>query len=352
MKILYGVCGEGLGHAMRSAVVARHLEGAGHSVTFLSSGRAREHLERGFPRQVLPIVGLGSVTKNNVVVAGETLATNLIKQPLAWAANAPVIARALASRPDVVVSDFDPISARVAALSGCKLIAIDNIHFMNHCAHPTEFVACNRGAAALMYPVVQNVVPNAERYLITTFARAPVLRLRSSLHLPILRPEVLRAKQSTNRPHIVMYLNDKADHGQRVAVLKRLGVPVHVYGKKGQSRAERDQNVTLCPLSDEAFISDLASASAVIGGAGFALMTEAIYLGKPMLAVPFGGHFEQILNAEYLTMLGYGERCREFSVDVLRGFLERAPRYARTLASFEHDGNRSLLLAASQAIES
>ena len=48
MKILYGVVGEGMGHAMRSRVVLSHLVAAGHEVSVMVSGRAHAFLEKRF----------------------------------------------------------------------------------------------------------------------------------------------------------------------------------------------------------------------------------------------------------------------------------------------------------------
>ena len=39
---------------------------------------------------------------------------------------------------------------------------------------------------------------------------------------------------------------------------------------------------------------------AVITSAGFTLLGEAVYLHKPVLAIPVEGQFEQILNAHYV----------------------------------------------------
>ncbi len=50
-------------------------------------------------------------------------------------------------------------------------------------------------------------------------------------------------------------------------------------------------------LSGEAFLSHLARCRAFVGSAGFESICEAHYLGKPVLAVPTEGHFEQTLNA-------------------------------------------------------
>ena len=46
---LYGAVGEGLGHATRSRVVARHLIDQGHEVKMVASGRAFPYLSDGLP---------------------------------------------------------------------------------------------------------------------------------------------------------------------------------------------------------------------------------------------------------------------------------------------------------------
>jgi uncharacterized protein (TIGR00661 family) len=48
VKVLYGVVGEGMGHAMRSRVVLEHLVEQGHEVEIMASGRAVDFLAKRF----------------------------------------------------------------------------------------------------------------------------------------------------------------------------------------------------------------------------------------------------------------------------------------------------------------
>ena len=57
MKILYGVPGEGLGHATRSQVIIHHLIQQGHEVQVVSSSRAYTLLHNSFPGRVHEIKG-------------------------------------------------------------------------------------------------------------------------------------------------------------------------------------------------------------------------------------------------------------------------------------------------------
>ena len=347
MRILYGVCGEGMGHAMRSAVVAEHLVSRGHDLHFVSSGDAQKYLERRWPGRVSYAMGLKSVMRRNAVQPGLSLLANVAKQTLS-----PVLHAAtwlsLGKTPDVVISDFDPWTARYATLRGVALVAVDNIHFMSHFGHPSSVVSSDRRAAAIMYPIVNSMVPKAKNYLVTSFVGATSSRPNATLHLPILRPSVFAAAPENAGTHVCVYFNAGSDHAAIARELNGLpDVPFRVYGGRvhGQQR-----NVTLLPFSEDAFLRDLASADAVIGGAGFTLMTEAIYLGKPMLAAPFGGQFEQILNANYLEHIGYGARARVLGQSEISAFLDRLPTYRENLRSFYHDGNEELLQAVESAI--
>jgi len=346
MRLLYGVCGEGMGHAIRSSVVAEHLMNRGHSVHFVSSpGKARDYLVRRWPGRMTTTIGLNMSMEHNRVLPVATLAGNFFRQ---LAGSFHHIAAAIdVPKVDAVVSDFDAWTANYAGFARLPLVALDNVHFLSRCTHPREVIASDRTAAALMYPIVRNTVVGAGRYLVTTFIGAPVSAPNTSLHLPVIRPAVLAAPRSSG-DHVVAYFNDKADHGAILSALSGVPARFHLYGT-GVGADEVRGNVTLKPSSD-GVIGDMASSRAVIGGAGFTLMTEAIYLGKPMLAVPFEGQFEQILNANYLQRAGFGERAHGLTPQTVSGFLSRTEAYRRTLAGVRHDGNQELFCSLERAL--
>jgi uncharacterized protein (TIGR00661 family) len=296
------------------------------------------------------IVGFSSAINGNSVAPEATLMANTLRQTLSVPMHALSLLNVACDPPDVVISDFDPWTARYAWGTGTPLVAVDNIHFMNRCNHPADVVVSDLSAATLMYPVVEAMVPAARQYLVTTFVDAPVCKPNTTLHLPILRPEVLAAKRAGSNGHVIAYFNDKADHRALTEAFTSVGAPVRLYGEKGRTTETTHGNVTLCPFADARFIADVAASRAVIGGAGFTFMTEAIYLGKPMLAVPFRGHFEQILNANYLEVLGYGERGCDLDADRVNAFLGRVSAYTAELRGFAHDGNRELLASVERAI--
>ena len=77
MKILYGVVGEGMGHAMRSRVVLEHLVAQGHDVHVIASQRAVDYLAQRVAK-VQRIHGLHIVYDENRVRRGKTLWSNVL----------------------------------------------------------------------------------------------------------------------------------------------------------------------------------------------------------------------------------------------------------------------------------
>ncbi|MGA0714638.1 MAG: glycosyltransferase family protein, partial [Gemmobacter sp.] len=75
--------------------------------------------------------------------------------------------------------------------------------------------------------------------------------------------------------------------------------------------AERQEgNIHYRAFSGDAFVQDLARCSSVIATAGFTLMSECLYLEKPLLALPMTGQFEQQVNALFLERSGCGVNAR------------------------------------------
>ncbi len=346
MRILYGVVGEGMGHATRSCVILRHLV-ATHEVQIVVSGRAHAFLRKTFPElEVHEIAGLNMVYEDNEVQRRRT-ALDFIKKLLGFAENFETMTRlAEGFRPELVVSDFESLAYLYAKKHDLPVLSIDNMQIINRCALDVEIPPEEQGSFQMAKTIVKAKLPHCDHYLITTFFFPPVRKARTSLFPPILRDAVLDAPRATGE-HVLVYQTSETFR-ELVPTLQRLPGSFYVYGLK---RDERLGNVTLKGFSEDGFVRDLASARAVLAGGGFSLMGEAVYLGKPMLSVPLKGQFEQTLNALYLQKLGYGEYHRELDERSISRFLERAPDYARNLDGNKQDRNTAILAKLDSLID-
>ena len=351
MKILYGVTGEGMGHAIRSGVILEHLIGTEqHEVEILASNRAAKYLSERFG-EVHTIHGLHIVTEDNRVKKGKTLWSN-VREGLK---NLPSQVEAYFElledfRPQAVISDFESFAYLYAKAHDLPIFSIDNQQLMSRCVVPDEVIGDQRADFEIVKAFVKAKLPFCDHYLIATFFEAPIRKKRTSLFGPILRPEILDAPVSRGQ-HLLVYQTTQENHAL-VAALKKSGLEVRMYGMRRDIDADtRDDNIVHRPFSETTFIEDLASARAVIASAGFTLMGECVVMHKPLLAVPLEGQFEQVLNARYLEHLGYGAMAERVDDASLGAFLERCPDYERALEPYRHDRNQALLAKLDELLD-
>jgi len=75
--------------------------------------------------------------------------------------------------------------------------------------------------------------------------------------------------------------------------------------------------------------------------AGNQLIGEAIHLGKPVLAMPEPGNYEQHINAHFVRESGAGmvvDEPQALTVDALRRFLAQMPHIVARQAPLRSDG--------------
>lgn len=345
MRILYGVVGEGMGHAIRSRVILDELV-KNHDVQVVVSGRAHDYLAKraGEHLSVKKIWGFTIVTEDNEVRNFKTLFENL-KGAFSggWPRNIKAYFDVADSfRPDVVVSDFESWSYLYAVNHRLPVVSVDNMQIINRCRHDPEILRGHEGSFQIAKGIIKAKVPGAYHYLITTFFYPPVRKKRTSLHPPILRPEILAAKPEPGA-HLLVY-QTYTTNKELPEMLKRTGIECRIYGMRRDLKEEvRDGSLVYKPFSEAGFIDDLRTARGVVASAGFTLMGEAVYLHRPMLTEPVGKQFEQIINARYLQKEGYGLHAEELTEPLLREFLERIPEFENNLACYSQDGNTDLL---------
>ena len=360
MRILYGVVGEGMGHATRSRVVIEHLlasrgpDGEQHEIEIVVSGRAFELLDRVFGQNsgsaVRKIHGLTMAYADNEVQKRLTLIENIDALRGGLPQNVRQYFKLIeAFSPDVTISDFDSWTYLFSKLHRVPVISIDNMQIINRGDHSEVFDAGllpgQKKAFRLSQAIVKAKLPGCAHYFATTFFSPPVRKERTTWVPPILRPAVLAAKATARAgDHVLVYQTAEGNQQLIDAMRSLPATPFRVYGMRRDIDAPTaDGNLLHCPFSEQGFIDDLASARAVIAGGGFSLMSECVYLGKPLLTVPLAGQFEQILNAAWLQHLGFGLYRDTIAQPDIEELIARSAELAQNLARHRQDGNRMLL---------
>lgn len=342
-RVLYSVCGEGMGHAIRSGVILDKLT-EDHEVLIFASDRAYRYLSSKFDN-VHEIYGFNTVYEDNSVNDIKTFVKAMKTFPRDLKENLKLLYRiAKDFRPDVVVSDFEFYASVISNMLRIPLISIDNMHVITQCRieYPEKFRRDKIKAAA----VVRSFIVRPRRYLITSYFFPEVKNPEKvSMYPPVLREEIMNLNPYYG-DHVLVYQTSRSNK-KLIEILKSMDRDFIVYGF---DRDEVDGNLTFRRFNEDQFFSDFESAAAVITNGGFTLISEALYLRKPVYSVPVRGQFEQILNAVYLEKLGYGEFHEETERETLEGFLGRLDIYRRNLEDYD-GGNNEIIDALKRAID-
>lgn len=342
-RVLYSVCGEGMGHAIRSGVILDKLT-EDHEVLIFASDRAYRYLSSKFDN-VHEIYGFNTVYEDNSVNDVKTFMKAMKTFPRDLKENLKLLYRTVRDfRPDVVVSDFEFYASLVSNMLRIPLISIDNMHVITQCRieYPERFRRDKVKAEA----VVRSFIVRPRRYLITSYFFPEVKNPdKVSMYPPVLREEI-RSLRPYYGDHVLVYQTSQSNR-KLLEVLRSIDRKFLVYGF---DREGVDGNLTFRRFNEDRFFRDFESAAAVITNGGFTLISEALYLRKPVYSVPVKGQFEQILNAVYLEKLGYGEFHEETERESLERFLGRLDIYRRNLEDYD-GGNNEIIEALKRTID-
>ncbi len=335
--VFYCICGEGMGHAIRSSVIIDRIKEK-YDIYIFSSDRAYNYLKSKFDN-VYEIGGFNTVYINNKVNNLKTLANALKRNPTNIKVGYETLYRkARELRPDVIVTDFEIYATTVSKLLNIPLISLDNIHMITQTK--IQYPANKRIEMLKAKGVIKTYVVKPKVHILTSFFYPPVRAKKNAvIYPPVIREDILKLKPSEG-DHVIVYQTSK-ESVKLVRKLKSLkNEKFIVYGFNVN---KTDGNLTFKEFNEDEFYEDLASAKAVICNGGFTFISEAISLKKPIYSVPAIGNFEQTLNGYYVQRLGYGEYHEVMSAVRVKNFLEKIPIYKKNLAKVKKTNNDGII---------
>ncbi|MBW2506469.1 MAG: hypothetical protein JRD19_05325 [Deltaproteobacteria bacterium] len=302
MNILYGVQGTGNGHISRSREIILQLKSMGHHVDVILSGRAPEafwDMEDFKPYKAYR--GLTFITHKGKIDYTKT----------AMQLNLPQLYSDIRSYQtnglDLVVTDFEPIAARIAKKHKIPCLGIGHQYAFYH-----DIPFANGNFVA--------------RYIIRNYAPAEI---PIGLHwhhfnqpiLPPIIPTTLNSATPRQEPHkVLVYLPFEA--------LTDIISLIHSFEYHNffiyhdVKEADDIGNLHIRPFSRQGFLQDLEECTYVISSAGFELISEALILGKKILVKPLEGQMEQYSNALAIRELNLGMDMNTLDKEIVGEFLE------------------------------
>jgi uncharacterized protein (TIGR00661 family) len=190
------------------------------------------------------------------------------------------------------------------------------------------------------------MTPRADAYLVISFFAPRMKKRKTFLFPPILREEVLQAAPSQG-DYVLVYVT--SDARELTDLLKTVRERFVCYGF---NRVGKDGNLEFRKPGLDTFLRDLSGCRAVIANAGFSLISEALYLGKPYLAWPVKRQFEQVFNAYYIGKMGYGAYWDDLTKERVESFLFNLEGYREKLSAYPRADNSALFAKLDEWIAS
>lgn len=368
LQCLFIIQGEGRGHMTQALALRAYLARAGHRVCGVLVGQnARRDVPDFFLRKIAaPVTYLESPTfacdaHNRSVRPLATLLQAARRTPRLRASLRRIETLLHKHRPDVVVNFFEPLGGLYYALyrPAIPMVCIAHQYLFLHPAyrfppgHAVQRAAtrlftrltalgATRTLALSLYPVPEN-----------TNAGTP----RLTVLPPLLRRELFRQPPVPPEPFFLIYLLNSGYADEIIRWHRQHPEqPLHCFwDNRAAAEVERyDATLTFHRLDDEKFLGLMARCRGLVTTAGFETVSEAMYLGKPVLAVPVEGHFEQYCNSLDAAAAGAGLAGSHFDIDRLARFVPSyrspAPAFRRWVCEAEAPFVRVIEAAARSPI--
>jgi hypothetical protein len=299
----------------QALALAAHLRGAGHELARVLVGRSPwrsipEYFRSGIDAPVIEFDAPAQVPD------ADGRSVSVLRTAADVGARAPAFVRSMETidreteSADVVVNFLDLMGGLAGGRGAARppTLAIAHNHLFLHPALQAAPGPQHVRRAVLAY--ARATTMGADLRVALSFDElpdAPGHRLRVAP--PLLRPG-LEDRPAHEDGYLLAYALN-AGYGAEVAdwQSRRPDVDVHCYldgGAAALAALEHTRPVAPSPadrafhphdLDQAAFLDHLAGCRAYVGSAGFESLCEAHWLGKPVLAVPTEGQFEQTLNA-------------------------------------------------------
>ncbi|MBO9698973.1 MAG: glycosyl transferase [Sporocytophaga sp.] len=283
MRILYAIQGTGNGHLSRARDIVPILQSRGELDILVSGIQADVSLP--YPVKY-KFQGLSFIFgKSGGVDLINTYLKNNSKKFFSELRELPI------EKYDVVINDFEPVSAWACHLKKKPCIALSHQSAVLSPKVPKPGHTDHLGSF-----ILKRYAPATHHYGFHFEA------FDENIFTPVIRKEV-REIEPSNNGHYTVYLPAYNEERLIKVLSKVKDVKWEVFSKHSR-KPWKEKNLNIKPINNEAFIKSMASSEGVLCGAGFETPAEALYLGKKLMVIPMKNQYEQHYNAAALMSMG------------------------------------------------
>lgn len=282
MKIFYAVQATGNGHVSRAIELLPYLREYGQVDVFLSGNNANLQADLA-PKYTSKGLSLHYGANGGLDYA-KMIKQLALKRLYDEAKALPLKAY------DVVINDFEPITALAA-----KLQKMPSIGFGHQASFQSAFVPRPSRKRLIGEMVLKHYAP-ATNYVGLHFEQYD-----DFIYGPVIKDAIEQAVPE-DHGHITVYLPHYHDQLLKQILLQLPQYRFEIFSRNMQV-VVADRNLLFRPITNQAFTQSLIHCHGIITGAGFETPAEALYLGKKLMVIPIKGQYEQYCNAAALEAL-------------------------------------------------
>lgn len=344
-KILMGICGISNGHCSRQLPIILHLLEQGHEVLIFTYGDGLSYFKGRLPEnatyRIIPVanpyyVGTPKGLDFELTAQSDKNAVDFTHIN----ALAMHLATTEFGRPDLVISDYEMVAAQYAYVKNVPLITLDQqskylVGDFSPLLNGTSYID-EVERLGLFFP-------KAEKRIAVSFFRVKGTNKRLGFDVevlpPMIRPEVLEAKgfPRSEQPSILVYVTAQQLGEQPIdewieTIRSALpqGYRSHLFLARHIDLPKDDHQLSFYHHGDKRFDPVLFSSHGIITTAGHNLLSEAMYLEKPVFALPLP-LYEQQLNAHIIDEGGFGLSRPDLTVGDLSLFFANLEVYTKNI---------------------
>jgi uncharacterized protein (TIGR00661 family) len=350
-KLIFGVCGIGRGHIYRQLPLISHFAHNSRIVIF-AFGESFVFFKSYFKNNTnikvilvaVPWIHGGPVGINYIKTANEksNKGVNFTLQNFSAMDQAY---KFLSGKPDLVVSDYEPISAQYSYSLNVPLVTIDQQSKYFYDGYPTQlgnlgFIE-ERARLSLFFP-------KAEMRIACSFFKPPSDKItyggfEVKLVPVMIRDEITKLKTNNQEisKNVLIYLSPYSSFVQDAKkvieiLFKFSDYSFHLYVSKksdfSKIKKQLPKNIKISFHGDKGFSRILSLSSSVICTAGHMFLSEMMFLGKPVYAIPLQT-YEQKYNAKIIEDNGFGIMRPQIDSNSLGKFLASIIKFKHNIIS-------------------
>ncbi len=346
-KILYGICGLGNGHTYRQLPIVEHLSSVAE-ITILAHDNSYNFYATHFkdhPSVEIIRVAVPFYVGDKNGLDFQASAASPLNQKNIFRENCLALDRVNRElgQPDLVITDYESTSAQYAYSRNAPLVTIDQQTKYLYGDFPEElsgFTFKDEIARLRMF------FPRAEARLVCSFFNFSIIeKLKNEatneivIFPPTIKDAIAKIKRKPLPDTFLVYISSAREYPQTPeSIITTLSAQKNAKFNIFVNKIESDYckeisqpNIKIHEFDDEIFIKAMSEARGIISTAGHSLLSEAMYLGIPVYAIPVSP-YEQHMNARIIDTSGFGISHPVLNSDRLDYFIKNISKFENNIS--------------------